>query len=45
MVQVNVSKRIGAAKGKIELPEDFDDIFDGLDSKIAEMFENAVDDL
>ena len=34
----DTTKRIGVAKGKIILPEGFDEEFDSLDSEIAEMF-------
>lgn len=39
--QIDVSKRIGIAKGKLNLPEDFDEVFDSLDDEIAELFENG----
>lgn len=39
--QSGVSKRIGAAAGKMILPEDFDRNFDGIDEEIAGMFENG----
>lgn len=38
---VDVSKRIGIAKGKIKLSDDFDDVFDSLDDEIADLFENG----
>lgn len=39
--KVDVSKRIGIAKGKLDLPEDFDEVFDSLDDEIADLFENG----
>ena len=39
--KTDVSKRIGIAKGKIKLSEDFDDAFNSLDEEIAELFENG----
>lgn len=39
--QIDVSKRIGIAKGKLNLPDDFDEVFDSLDDEIAELFENG----
>lgn len=39
--KVDVSKRIGIAKGQIKVSEDFDDIFDSLDDTIADLFENG----
>ena len=39
--KTDVSKRIGIAKGKIKLSEDFDEGFDSLDEEIAELFENG----
>lgn len=39
--QVDVSKRIGIAKGQIKLSDDFDNVFDALDDEIAELFENG----
>lgn len=38
----DTTKRIGVAKGKIILPEGFDEEFDSLDSEIAEMFYEGV---
>ena len=38
----DTTKRIGVAKGKIILPEGFDEEFDSLDSEIAEMFYGGV---
>ena len=37
----DVSKRIGAAKGKIVLPDDFDERFDNENEEIFEMFESG----
>lgn len=39
--KVDVSKRIGIAKGQIKVSEDFDSIFDSLDDTIAELFEDG----
>jgi len=39
--KADVSRRIGFAKDKIVLPDDFDDVFDSLDGEIAELFENG----
>lgn len=36
------NKRIGEAVGKIALPDDFDDIFDGLDKEIERAFEGGA---
>lgn len=41
LIQKDVSKRIGIAKEKIVLPDDFDTVFDGLDGEISELFENG----
>lgn len=38
---VDVSKRIGIAKGQIKVSDDFDDVFDSLDDEIADLFENG----
>ena len=38
----DTTKRIGVAKGKIILPEGFDEEFDSLDSEIAEMLYGGV---
>lgn len=35
------TQRIGIAAGKLNLPDDFDDEFDGLDSEMASVFENG----
>ncbi len=39
--QTDVSKRIGIAKEKLILPENFDKVFDILDAEITELFENG----
>lgn len=39
--KVDVSKRIGIAKGQIKVSDDFDNIFDSLDETITELFENG----
>lgn len=39
--QIDVSKRIGIAKGKLNLPDDFDEVFDSLDDEITDLFENG----
>ena len=39
----NSAKRIGAAEGKIDLPDDFDDQFSAADSEILTMFEGGLD--
>ncbi len=38
----DVSKRIGIAEGKIDLPDDFDETFDSLDSELSELFEETM---
>ena len=38
----DVSKRIGIAEGKIDLPDDFDETFDSLDSELYELFEEPL---
>ena len=37
----DVSRRIGAGVGIINLPEGFDEAFDAADAEIAELFENG----
>lgn len=39
--KADVSKRIGVAAGKLTLPDDFDKVFDELDSETAELFESG----
>lgn len=39
----DVSKRIGIAEGKLILPDDFDEQFDGTDKEIAELFEAGME--
>lgn len=36
--QTQVNKRIGAGKGIITLPDEFDDIFDSLDKDVEKLF-------
>ena len=38
---VDVSKRIGFAKGLFTLPDNFDEVFSELDAEIAESFEGS----
>lgn len=38
----DVSKRIGIAEGKLDLPDDFDETFDSLDSELSELFEETL---
>ena len=37
----NVEKRIGIAEGKIQIPNDFDELFDAADKEIEELFESS----
>lgn len=37
----NVENRIGIAKGKLILPENFDEVFAAMDKEIEEMFEDG----
>lgn len=39
--KADVNKRIGIAKGKLNLPDDFDEVFDSLDNEITDLFENG----
>ena len=39
--EINTSKRIGAGVGIINLPKNFDEVFDSMDGEIAESFENG----
>lgn len=38
--KADVSRRIGIAAGKLILPDDFDTVFDELDSETVELFES-----
>ena len=39
--KIDTSKRIGAGVGIINLPKNFDEVFDSMDGEIAESFENG----
>ncbi len=39
--KIDISKRIGSGVGIINLPKNFDEVFDSMDGEIAELFENG----